>query len=220
MNETLDEHELQRLLDGSLTSEERLMLLSYAEKHPANWRRIAMAFIEEQVLRNELAKLPVTDMPFVENQQVALPDSLSVSIKDRHRLHWLAQAAAICLALGAAIWLGRFSTTQQAPVKPTPPEQFAENIRSPQTRNTTPVPSPDPSPRLVDRRNEMNLVKADNNAPVAEMFRPLFDQETLDVFRAHGYTVEEEPVIYVVPGHAGEQYFVPRRNVSFVAHRE
>lgn len=220
MNETLDEHELQRLLDGSLTSEERIMLLRYAEKHPANWRRIAMAFVEEQVLRSELAKLQATGMQFAATQQVALPNSLSVSIKDRHRFRWLAQAAVVCFALGAAIWLGRFSKTQQAPAKPIPHKDFVENTQSPQTKGTKPVASPEPSPRLVDTRHEMNIVKADFNTPVAEMFQPLFDQETLDVFQAHGYTVEEEPVIYVVPGRAGEQYFVPRRNVSFVAHRE
>ncbi|MDG2223679.1 MAG: hypothetical protein P8L85_20025 [Rubripirellula sp.] len=229
MNEILDEHELQRLLDGNLSSEERILLLHYVEAHPTNWRRIAMAFVEEQVLRNEFAKLqaiesPATKSPTAENRRVVLADPISEPKRGRNRIGWLTQAAVICLALGGAVWMGRVSVEQLDPVKPKPAAQVAGALQSQE-------PSQEPSQEAIVSGSESStqpiettgVVAATNpteQTRVAQMFKPLFDQETLAVFREYGYTVAEEPVIYVVPGQAGEQYFVPRRNVSLVAQRE
>ena len=218
MNERLDEHELQRLLDGSLAADERIMLLRYAEEHPSNWRRIAMAFVEEQVLRNELAALQPNFVQASVNQAVALPDPEAKLKTNPRRIGWLTQAAVMCLALGGAVWMGRESVQPQdtavqisdvTPLDaPTAPGDY--------TIVLTPASSPEP----VGLREVADTHNVSQQDSVEQMLTPLFDQESLAIFREHGYTVEEEPVFYIVPGQAGEKYVIPRRNVSLVAHRE
>ncbi len=48
-NMVIDERTIQRLVDNCLTESERTAVLFAAERDPEVWRRLALAFIEEQV---------------------------------------------------------------------------------------------------------------------------------------------------------------------------
>jgi hypothetical protein len=125
----------------------------------------------------------------------------------------LSEAAVVCLMLGAAVWAGRMSVEQRdgSPVSVDPSQDYTVLV-VPEAS-----PSPSESVSLVSGAAEDRSALED---PVQQMLRPLFDQQTRGLFRDYGYTVNEEPVIYVVQGQQGEQYVVPQRNVSFVAHHE
>lgn len=56
MNDLIDDHEMQRLLDGVLPADELVLLLRHADENPANWRRIAMSFIEEQNVAKRIGR--------------------------------------------------------------------------------------------------------------------------------------------------------------------
>jgi hypothetical protein len=49
-----DWSELERLVDGRLSPDEYRQLLIRIDHHPDGWRKCAMAFLEEQALKNEL----------------------------------------------------------------------------------------------------------------------------------------------------------------------
>lgn len=206
MNESIDDHELQRLLDGTLSQEDRSLLCQHAEEHPANWRRIAMAFMEEQVLRDQLKDLAEV-APL---ESAAGMPSEPRSSQSRHGLAFWGQAAAWVLLLGAAVWAGRASVAQPSAARTadSPTESFSPGdytiVLTPGGRSSGMA-----TPAFQDNQDALE-----------RMFTPLFDQRSQGVFREHGYTVNEEPVIYVVRGADGEQFVVPRRNVSFVAHQK
>ena len=93
MNESIDRFALQRLLDGRLSENERALFFELVDENPEHWRTIALAFVEEQLLRSEL-RGTVSSLPVAEQ---------------RGRFRWtffLAQTAAILLVLGVGTWLG------------------------------------------------------------------------------------------------------------------
>jgi hypothetical protein len=124
--------------------------------------------------------------------------------------HGSEEAAVLCLMLGAAVWVGRTSVDQQD----------KQILGDEAAGGYTILLTPESPPSSVGFDQLANSGLQNNQDAVKRMFTPLFDQQSQVIFRDHGYTVNEEPVIYVVHGHQGEQYVVPRRNVSFVAHRE
>jgi hypothetical protein len=212
MNNLIDDQELQRLLDDALPAEDRALLLQYADDNPSNWRRIAMAFIEEQILRDELSKLVEFDS--LPSEHVVRTEE-TPPVSSRVWTSVLGQAAVLCLMLGAAVWVGRTSVDQQD--KQVIGDEAAGGYTiSPPPESLT----PESAPSSVGFDQLANSGLQNNQDAVKRMFRPLFDQQSQMIFRDHGYTVNEDPVVYVVHGHQGEQYVVPRRNVSFVAHRE
>lgn len=54
MNERIDELQLQRLIDGAMTDNDRRGFLDRLDKHPESWREVALAFVEEQVWQHEI----------------------------------------------------------------------------------------------------------------------------------------------------------------------
>jgi hypothetical protein len=243
MNDLIDDQELQRLLDGTLPAEQRALLLQYAEDHPANWRRISLAFVEEQVLREQLLQLAAgealpADARLPVDADAAPRSSAHASARSSAWARGLAQAAAVCLLLGAAVWLGRISVDRaenradgQASSGGPPVANSPQVSGSPAAALVNSSPD-DPrqagdytiilTPDLVSSRGDgrmANSIWSDDPDAMEQMFTPLFDQQSRGIFRDHGYTVNEEPVIFVVQGRQGEQYVLPRRNVSLVAHR-
>ncbi|MEM8668844.1 MAG: hypothetical protein AAGG48_15095 [Planctomycetota bacterium] len=235
MNDLIDDQELQRLLDGSISNEDRVLLLDHAEEHPDNWRRIALAFVEEQVLRQELTSFAETTEWVAEPQATYLADDARDS-HEHERSRWMVlicQAAVLCFMLGGAVWLGRESAAPtDAPMGSDVPADYTIVL----TPQAVPGPASDaqqtPGPQSENPFDAETTLASGNgltdvqladmplNDEVESMFTPLFDPESLSVIQDYGYTVNEEPVIYVVQGPEGEQYLLPRRNVSFVAHRE
>lgn len=207
MSDLIDDQELQRLLDGTLAPEDRAMLLQFAEDHPENWRHISLAFLEEQSLRDQLTRL-VQHAP-TNTPSPAVEADHGESTGQTFRL--FSQAAVLCLLFGTAVWIGRLSMVQEV-------DGMAENVAQETQEDVaddyTILLTPD---EQSTTDNGVQLASMNSDDAVEQMFEPIFDQESQDVFRNFGYTVNEEPVIFVVQGPTGEQFLVPRRNVSFVA---
>ena len=209
MNDQIDEQELQRLLDGALTLDERAMLIQYADDHPENWKRIALAYVEEQVLRDELGAIAKLSNP---TASLADGTDRERTPTKRFGMSILSQAVALCLIVTAAALLGRASVDQ---------DDFPQaSVDSPGDYTILVTPDSQLAPASSKPSDSMRLTNVGPIDPVEKMLTPLFDQDSQGAFRELGYTVQEEPVIFVFEGPKGEQYVVPRRNVSFVAHRE
>ena len=111
MNDLIDDQELQRLLDGTLSAEDRALLMQYADDHPVNWRRISLAFMEEQMLRNELSR--IIENPLPPTELVRTEDDHGAAIGPFFRV--FSQAAVLCLLFGTAVWIGRISVVEESP---------------------------------------------------------------------------------------------------------
>ena len=57
MNGDVDDLLLQRLVDGEMSHEDRCRVLRSLDRRPRLWRRLALAFVEDQVWRTELRSL-------------------------------------------------------------------------------------------------------------------------------------------------------------------
>ncbi len=222
MNEILDDFEVQRLLDGRLSDEDRVLLLQCAEDNPANCRRIALAFVEEQILREQLGSLQDLDLPVATARPHGNQNGHSQTESHAKWIRFFAQAAVVCLLVGAAVWAGRMSVTESNFGQR---NTVATEVNTPGDYTIVLTPEMRRAPEMRRGRNGFpqvaNVSMHDNKQDAFErMLTPMFDQEAHLIFRNHGYTVNEEPVIYIVQGQQGEQYVVPRRNVSFVAHHD
>ena len=67
----MTDHEplLQRLVDGELPAEVRHALLQEAETQPKLWREIALAFIESEILKDEIGALFESEEPSSETAE-------------------------------------------------------------------------------------------------------------------------------------------------------
>ena len=54
MNISLDESQLQRLVDGELDSKQRREFLMAMDDEPKHWREVALAFVEDRVWQTEV----------------------------------------------------------------------------------------------------------------------------------------------------------------------
>jgi len=96
-----DDIQLDRLVDGELSSSERRRLLESFDKRPESWRRCALAFLEAQSWREEMAQVAgrpasVTNGPKSPTFSVSPKRDLSPSKVGT----WLAMAASLVLAFG------------------------------------------------------------------------------------------------------------------------
>jgi hypothetical protein len=55
MNSTVTDLKLQRWVDGQISRDEERELLADCDRHPGQWRRVALAFIEERAMSREFA---------------------------------------------------------------------------------------------------------------------------------------------------------------------
>ena len=109
MSTSLSETQLQRLVDSELSHEERQIFLSEIERTPELWREVALAFVERQVLEQELGSM----------FQAVVKDpekSVTKSPSYKRTLWPAALAALLMLSLGFAA--GQFFTQQASRGKP------------------------------------------------------------------------------------------------------
>ncbi len=55
--ETISQHQIDRMVDGELESDQQRQLLLNCEEHPHAWRDLALAYVESQTLKCELKGL-------------------------------------------------------------------------------------------------------------------------------------------------------------------
>lgn len=216
---SIDELELQRLLDGRLDSSEFQALAHVADQIPGQWKQIALAALEEQQWRRCMHETNKDQ----DGTRLQAPEMLSSTCPSDQSIHesrqWLALAGAVLLAFTAG-WMGKqFTGTASSSV------QVAE--ASGQTASAL----PEDELRQLDRGSESIAISdvADNDDQLltrghetwqqllAANREPIVNQRTREVLADIGYQVFEKPVVFVVENERGEGYVVPRREIVLVS---
>lgn len=190
-HDEIDARTLDRLVDGELDDVERRDVLERIERQPAEWRRLAIAFLEAQVWRSSL-RTPVR----VEAYCVPSPPTRQLERKMRSRARRFGRYCVVAASLAVAFGLGtRMSGTQSN----SNPSSMAETdvVVAPQMaggQGTTVRPS---SPSLVQ---ESDLVPA----------------EVERVLREMGHRVQQRRGYVPVTLDDGRRVNVPMREVEVV----
>lgn len=203
----IDEMELQRLLDGRLSESERSVFLECVDEQPEQWRRVALAFVEEQVLRTELSGLQVDDLPLPKKTTKPL------STWTLQARNLLAYAAVALLALVVGGLLGRSAKTPSDRSLPIAQPPLLENAGDGNTYVLLPA--------AVDSNQNTDL---DSVATIGNDVRPFLTTDILSPqsrseIGEQGFDVIESPIIYIVQDRDGGRYVVPQRRVSLVSNQ-
>ncbi len=105
MNSTVTDLKLQRWVDGNISRDEERELLADCDCHPGQWRRVALAFIEERAMSREFAAefgAEVRLKTQSESKSISEPKPASVSaswLASRQVQQWCAIAASLLVGL-------------------------------------------------------------------------------------------------------------------------
>ena len=116
MTDQMDEIRLQRLVDGALDGDERREFLAGLDRAPELWREVALAFVEEQVLRTELGA--TRQLQDVADAMVVTPRASAA----------LSPAIVLTLAVSLLVVFGvgfRWGQWQAGPLTPSSPPRIA-----------------------------------------------------------------------------------------------
>jgi len=104
---TIDNCQIDRLVDGELTEAERRELLLALDRHPDGWRRCALAFLEAQCFRAELSA--IGKMAYTGTKMRPTPATAAAGMPKTKAWPWLVRTAAgfaMAASLLAAMMLG------------------------------------------------------------------------------------------------------------------
>ena len=203
MNQPINDHELQRLVDGRLTGDERDTLVKCANDRPQCWRTIASAFIEEQILRDALCPESRTD-------QLALEPGRTVS-KSRRKPVIFVQTIAVVLCLIVGVTIGRATMRQKTSTDDGASSLVVKSESTPGSYvMLVSLPIESSGSGDVARKSDS----------WEQLSTPLFDEAMRDIVRQHGYNLTEEAVIYMFDDTQGDRYVLPHRQVSLIANDE
>lgn len=105
MNSTVTDLKLQRWVDGQITRDEERELLADCDSHPGQWRRVALAFIEERAMSREFAsefgeEVRLAAKPATRTSEPNSTETTSASwLASRQVQQWCAIAATLLLGL-------------------------------------------------------------------------------------------------------------------------
>ncbi len=212
----VDEIRLQRLVDGALDDDERREFLVGLDSAPELWREVALAFVEDQILRSELcatrSSQDVADTARRGTRISPVPAALIV----------LAIAASLLAMLGVGFRWGQWQVDSPMPPGMPPIVNASETDRKtedvPITRGESPAPE---SPyRLVLARQDGETVELPvyERAQVAEMSWGSTDTSRLqrlnETLGQRGYRADMRTEYLSGRLDDGRQIVVPWRTVS------
>lgn len=119
-DESSNEHSdvcFDRLVDGELSAKEYRALLASLDEDPALWRRCALAFLDAQALRGEIAG--------IRRAEAALPTAMPVSLTQRGAPRWLSLLL-VAASFVIAFWGGLLVQQKLAPLA-RPKEEIAQS---------------------------------------------------------------------------------------------
>jgi hypothetical protein len=225
----LDAARLDLLVDGELPEAERRQLLAALEETPGGWRRCALAFLEAQSWKQEMAAISREQRP--ETQAAR-----AVAWRGFPRFNWgtlLAVAASFLFAFGLGVVL-RDVWRPAGPAVPAP----VEIAGTPQTRQrpARPTDRPDslPAPETPSGSWELVAVPVANGSdragsvqvPAMELERldrqwldsfrrPTLPPELLRALRDSGHRFRRDRLLLPVPMEDGRQLVVPVEQFEF-----
>ncbi|MBS0201411.1 MAG: hypothetical protein JSS49_00820 [Planctomycetes bacterium] len=139
MNEftSVPARQIDRLVDGELSQAERRAILMALDHEEGGWRRVALAFLESQALRDGLARKPIPRDP---SRREESPSVTAVRFSRPVQGRWRAISAVVACSL-LMFGLGRFSIRSQV-VRPV-------ESSSPATYSSTETTSDDPQDEIM-----------------------------------------------------------------------
>ena len=183
---TIDEFELDRLVDGELEEPRRRELLARLEAIPEGWRRCAMAFLEAQCWRESFGKAfedadhPATaESPSFESKPV--PAKSIFSVRRSHLHVMVAMAASFLIAL-FGVWHFRGGGDPVRPISP-PTSDVVSDVAAPRFLQKKPPQQPVISDRPSEPWKIVNVARTDRDAPPVQypaVERDRFDRGDVD----------------------------------------
>lgn len=150
----MDPMNLQRLVDGECSVEEIQQLLSGAMDSQESWRNVATAFIEDQLFRRQFNDQDQPSPPELASQPDRAIEPLPLGKRNSSRgttlLHWVAIAAAVCLAalIGYIVGNDPGDPVGQVPIA-SAPEPAADEI-IPEQESTFDLAANRSEPRMTN----------------------------------------------------------------------
>jgi len=137
--------QFDRLVDGEVSTAERRAILMSLEQDSEGWRRLALAFLEAQALREGLRG-------WTESSETRTQTPPTAKVRQRVAPHWAAAltVAGVAFCLG---WLARHGTVDTVPTvntpvlvaaRPVPPPPGGHNADAPVEHQTLRLRIPDP----------------------------------------------------------------------------
>jgi hypothetical protein len=174
-----DDQEFDLLVDGELDERQRRELLSGLDDRPGGWRQCALAFLEAQSWRRELAGLS--------RQGYQQPDKVKPSRDQRSKTSggrtqrrspgWITTLLGMAASFFLAIGLTSLMRDMQQPGTANPSGQWATMA------GTSGVGGSSPSPRVADVRGNLNVVNLAAAGPAGSrntVGLPTVSREQLD----------------------------------------
>ena len=211
----IDSQQLDRLVDGELSGDDRCRLIETLEQQPDKWRDCACAFLESQEFGSAFtdlvsgAALPRTVTAAIYAPQVRVPASYAAHSPRSARRWWVVLAA--CLLLGFAV--GRFMESSGS----TPLEQAPLLISEENDVSNGRILLTDSTNGLADDRSPLNrdqLFAGYGNGNGNSSAVPAEIETILDRL---GHNVERRYVFVPVLSMDGRQRVIPVEQVDFVS---
>jgi hypothetical protein len=189
MSQRIDESCLQRLVDGALSEGERREFLVGVDQRPELWREVALAFVEEQIWRHEIAAaLRCGDADECKSRPVR---RAAASKRTWSMVSALAIGLLAMLAVG--FQLGRWQSRSHQVAAP-----MVEHAGSGESENDAHAVTPDPkSPESPlqdpdDQSPEYRIMLPQVEGQIVDL--PIYDESQIDTASWEG----ERPVIVEV----------------------
>ncbi len=220
-NRSVDDVEVQRLVDGELSTEEYRALLAGLDEEPGGWRRCAMAFLEGQALEKELVTvLRALDGCAGSNAKGVKPtlSPLAGSTIDARTVCAVAASFLVAFALGVLI--PRFLPIggQDGSLAGNLPTQQPAGMNRPGMVGNENVRRPVGSVQLV-MDGPGGAATAAGQVPVYEVGQdleqylsaeqPTLGPELIDLLRQQGYDVQHQQQFFPAPLNDGREVIVP-----------
>ncbi|MDY0167222.1 MAG: hypothetical protein RBS80_11810 [Thermoguttaceae bacterium] len=167
----VDDQRFDRLVDDELPAAERREFLTSLDSQPDGWRRCALAFLQAQCWRKEMASF-LGEADATPAPAALAPDAESKAMhQPRRPTRRLAGRLATALAMAAsfliALWLGwLIQDAAEVAGVPTPgPEQLAQSAPAPQVPDPVNPRIPSPQQRPIAPRGPWQMVTLSANGP-------------------------------------------------------
>jgi hypothetical protein len=220
MNQANPEAQLDRLVDGELSEDDRRSLLLQLDHEPEGWRRCALAFLEAQCWKQELGLMARTPSKAEAASEPAVPAAPAArwSAWRRQLATVLSMAACFLIALALVIGLrGGVAGSGHGPGSP---------VR--EVTNEFPL---NPSAQAQDKYEFVKVSADSPNGPtetlnIPAVRRDSFDRSMLERFPAAippdvqrtleqaGYQIRQDREVVPVQMNNGERLMVPVNNVE------
>jgi hypothetical protein len=168
MNGSIDELQLQRLVDGAMTAEKRGRFLASVDEQPEHWREVALAFVEEQIWRDRLT---------ADSGPPECTDAKPVIVRPAARRTWspvalVTTAAALLVVAALSFEIGQHRQRLAAPGET--PRESSDNVNDHTDKHRV-EETPEPAP--------VRFVRLNVTAPDGESTRmvrvPIYEEDQM-----------------------------------------